>query len=52
MQTFCEAHGIPAAETQAGKSALPRDCALNLGAIGVTGTEAANDLVSRMRSAP
>jgi 3D-(3,5/4)-trihydroxycyclohexane-1,2-dione acylhydrolase (decyclizing) len=46
MQTFCEAHGIPAAETQAGKSALTRDCALNLGAIGVTGTAAANAMAA------
>ena len=36
------AHGIPVAETQAGKSALPCDHPLNLGAIGVTGTSAAN----------
>ncbi len=43
---FCEAHGIPAAETQAGKSALPAEHALNLGAIGVTGTGAANALAA------
>ncbi len=42
LARFCEAHGLPAAETQAGKSALPFDHPLNLGAIGVTGTEAAN----------
>ena len=36
------AHGIPVAETQAGKGALPDDHPLNLGAIGVTGTAAAN----------
>ncbi|MGW9328736.1 3D-(3,5/4)-trihydroxycyclohexane-1,2-dione acylhydrolase (decyclizing) [Bosea sp. NPDC055594] len=40
---FCLAHGVPSAETQAGKSALPHDHPLNLGAIGVTGTGAAND---------
>lgn len=39
---FCRKHGIPAAETQGGKSSLPADEVLNLGAIGVTGTEAAN----------
>jgi 3D-(3,5/4)-trihydroxycyclohexane-1,2-dione acylhydrolase (decyclizing) len=39
---FCEKHGIPAGETQAGKSALPAAHPLNLGAIGVTGTQAAN----------
>ncbi|MEN5081640.1 3D-(3,5/4)-trihydroxycyclohexane-1,2-dione acylhydrolase (decyclizing) [Bosea sp. TWI1241] len=43
LAAFCSSHGIPAAETQAGKSALPRDEPLNLGAIGVTGTEAANE---------
>ncbi|WP_332687316.1 3D-(3,5/4)-trihydroxycyclohexane-1,2-dione acylhydrolase (decyclizing), partial [Bosea sp. (in: a-proteobacteria)] len=42
LARFCREHGIPAAETQAGKSALPHDHPLNLGAIGVTGTEAAN----------
>ncbi len=41
---FCEAHGIPFAETQAGKGALPSGHRLNLGGIGVTGTEAANAL--------
>ena len=43
LARFCLAHGIPSAETQAGKSALPHDHPLNLGAIGVTGTCAAND---------
>ncbi|MGJ4953920.1 3D-(3,5/4)-trihydroxycyclohexane-1,2-dione acylhydrolase (decyclizing) [Bradyrhizobium sp. HKCCYLS20291] len=42
LAAFCTAHGIPAAETQGGKSALPHDHPLNLGAIGVTGTGAAN----------
>lgn len=39
---FAEAHGIPVAETQAGKGSLRADHALNLGSIGVTGTSAAN----------
>ncbi|MGD0434057.1 MAG: 3D-(3,5/4)-trihydroxycyclohexane-1,2-dione acylhydrolase (decyclizing) [Acetobacteraceae bacterium] len=39
---FAEAHGIPVAETQAGKGSLPADHPLNLGSIGVTGTSAAN----------
>ena len=39
---FAEAHNIPVAETQAGKSALPWDHPLNLGPIGVTGGEPAN----------
>ena len=43
---FCEAHGIPVAETQAGTSAMPGVHALNLGAIGVTGTGAANALAA------
>ena len=43
---FAERHGIPVAETQAGKSALPHDHPLNMGAIGVTGTSAANALAA------
>ena len=39
---FAEAFAIPAAETQAGKSALPWDHPLNMGAVGVTGSSAAN----------
>jgi 3D-(3,5/4)-trihydroxycyclohexane-1,2-dione acylhydrolase (decyclizing) len=46
LRAFVDAHGIPVAETQAGKSALPHDHALNLGAIGVTGTSAANALAA------
>jgi 3D-(3,5/4)-trihydroxycyclohexane-1,2-dione acylhydrolase (decyclizing) len=42
LMAFCEKHEIPVAETQAGKSATPADHPLHLGAIGVTGTEAAN----------
>jgi 3D-(3,5/4)-trihydroxycyclohexane-1,2-dione acylhydrolase (decyclizing) len=42
LLSFCETHKIPCAETQAGKSALPAQHPLNLGAIGVTGTAAAN----------
>ena len=44
LRSFAERHGVPVAETQAGKSALPHDHPLNLGAIGVTGTSAANAL--------
>ncbi|HLX98310.1 MAG TPA: 3D-(3,5/4)-trihydroxycyclohexane-1,2-dione acylhydrolase (decyclizing) [Roseiarcus sp.] len=43
---FCEKRGIPVAETQAGKSATPADHALSLGAVGVTGTGAANALAA------
>ncbi len=44
LAAFAERHGMPVAETQAGKSALPDDHKLNLGAIGVTGTAAANQM--------
>jgi len=44
LREFAELHGVPVAETQAGKSALPDDHPLNMGAIGVTGTSAANAL--------
>ena len=42
LRRFVESHNVPAAETQAGKSALPWDHPQNLGAIGVTGTGPAN----------
>jgi len=41
---FASKHGIPVAETQAGKGTLPWDHACNVGAIGVTGSSAANAL--------
>src|SRR5579864_8709648 len=44
LKAFARAHGIPMAETQAGKSAVADDDPLGLGAIGVTGTGAANAL--------
>jgi 3D-(3,5/4)-trihydroxycyclohexane-1,2-dione acylhydrolase (decyclizing) len=43
LQGFAEAHQIPIVETQAGKSALPWDHPLNLGPVGVTGGQPAND---------
>jgi 3D-(3,5/4)-trihydroxycyclohexane-1,2-dione acylhydrolase (decyclizing) len=43
---FCTRRGIPVAETQAGKSAIPVDHPLAVGAIGVTGTGAANALAA------
>ncbi|EGF89390.1 3D-3,5/4-trihydroxycyclohexane-1,2-dione hydrolase [Asticcacaulis biprosthecium C19] len=42
LASFAERHNIPFCETQAGKGAVPHDHPLNLGAIGVTGTDAAN----------
>ena len=47
LQAFAKAHGIPVAETQAGKSALAWDHPLNLGPIGVTGGEPANDVCAK-----
>ena len=46
LRAFAEQTGIPVAETQAGKGALPYGHPLALGAIGATGTSAAN-LVAR-----
>lgn len=42
LAAFVDACGIPVAETMAGKGSLPWDHPLNLGALGVTGTLAAN----------
>jgi 3D-(3,5/4)-trihydroxycyclohexane-1,2-dione acylhydrolase (decyclizing) len=42
LRRLCEQTGIPVGETQAGKGSLPYDHPSSLGAIGVTGTFAAN----------
>lgn len=42
LAQFASQTGIPVAETQAGKGSLPYDHAQSLGAMGVTGTPAAN----------
>jgi 3D-(3,5/4)-trihydroxycyclohexane-1,2-dione acylhydrolase (decyclizing) len=42
LRALAEATGIPVAETQAGKGSLPYDHPLALGAVGSTGTTAAN----------
>ena len=44
LADFAERYQIPVAETQAGKGALPWDHSCNVGAIGVTGSSAANTL--------
>ncbi|MEW6234873.1 MAG: 3D-(3,5/4)-trihydroxycyclohexane-1,2-dione acylhydrolase (decyclizing) [Candidatus Omnitrophota bacterium] len=46
LGTFCETFGIPSSETQAGKGSLIWDHPFNLGAVGVTGTSAANRLAA------
>ena len=43
---FCVRHGVPVTETQAGKSAMPDEHPLSMGAVGVTGTAAANKLAN------
>ena len=43
LADFATTHGIPVVETQAGKSALPWDHPMNLGPVGVTGADSAND---------
>lgn len=44
FQAFAEKHNIPFGETQAGKSAVVWTHPLNLGGIGVTGCQMANDI--------
>lgn len=44
LRAFAEATGIPVAETQAGKGSLPYDHPQAVGAVGATGTTAANAL--------
>ncbi|MBZ9807163.1 MULTISPECIES: 3D-(3,5/4)-trihydroxycyclohexane-1,2-dione acylhydrolase (decyclizing) [unclassified Mesorhizobium] len=44
LAKFVEGAGIPVCETQGGKSSLPDDHPLNMAAVGVTGTSAANRL--------
>jgi 3D-(3,5/4)-trihydroxycyclohexane-1,2-dione acylhydrolase (decyclizing) len=46
LVAFCAKRGLPVAETQAGKSATPADHPLAMGAVGVTGTGAANALAA------
>ena len=44
---FAEAFNVPFAETQAGKGVLPWNHPLNVGGMGVTGTQAANRLARK-----
>jgi 3D-(3,5/4)-trihydroxycyclohexane-1,2-dione acylhydrolase (decyclizing) len=44
LREFVEATGVPVGETQAGKGSLPYDHPCSVGAIGATGTTAANSL--------
>ncbi len=44
LSRFLSEHGVPAGETQGGKSSLAASHAMNMGGIGVSGTEAANAL--------
>ncbi|MBI2718616.1 MAG: 3D-(3,5/4)-trihydroxycyclohexane-1,2-dione acylhydrolase (decyclizing) [Rhizobiales bacterium] len=44
LSAFARRHGIPVVETQGGKSSLPFLHELNLGAVGVTGTGASNQV--------
>jgi 3D-(3,5/4)-trihydroxycyclohexane-1,2-dione acylhydrolase (decyclizing) len=44
LRSFVDATGIPVCETQAGRGALVSDHPLSLGAVGATGTAAANRL--------
>ena len=44
LAAFAQSTGIPVCETQAGKSSLPHTHPLNMGAVGVTGTSASNQL--------
>jgi 3D-(3,5/4)-trihydroxycyclohexane-1,2-dione acylhydrolase (decyclizing) len=46
LAAWAAAHGVPVAETQAGKGSLAWDHPLNVGAIGVTGSPAANALAA------
>ncbi|MBD8688448.1 MULTISPECIES: 3D-(3,5/4)-trihydroxycyclohexane-1,2-dione acylhydrolase (decyclizing) [unclassified Rhizobium] len=47
LKVFAETHSIPVIETQAGKSALAWDHALNFGPVGVTGADSANAIAEK-----
>jgi 3D-(3,5/4)-trihydroxycyclohexane-1,2-dione acylhydrolase (decyclizing) len=47
LAAFAQEHGVPVAETQAGKGSLAWDHPCNTGAIGVTGSSPANALAAK-----
>jgi 3D-(3,5/4)-trihydroxycyclohexane-1,2-dione acylhydrolase (decyclizing) len=47
LRHFANAHGVPVAETQAGKGVLAWDHPLQLGPAGVCGSSAANELLAQ-----
>ena len=47
LTAFAEAHGIPVVETIAGRANLLADHPLNIGPIGVTGSDSANAIAER-----
>ena len=47
LRAFADKHGIPVMETNAGKSSLPHDAAMNMGSPGVTGSSASNLLAEQ-----
>jgi len=47
LRTFAHETGIPVAETQAGRGAMAESDPLSLGAVGATGTEAANIIAAQ-----
>jgi 3D-(3,5/4)-trihydroxycyclohexane-1,2-dione acylhydrolase (decyclizing) len=47
LRRLAESHGLPVAETSAGKGVLPGDSPMSVGGIGHSGTRAANRLARR-----
>lgn len=47
LMSFAEKHNIPVVETIAGRANLKQDHALNIGPIGVTGSDSANDIAKK-----
>jgi 3D-(3,5/4)-trihydroxycyclohexane-1,2-dione acylhydrolase (decyclizing) len=47
LRSFADSFGVPVAQTQAGKGSMRSDDPLCAGAVGVTGTTAANELAAR-----